>query len=849
MKTLSASAAERTATAALVADGDACFHCGSPNPAGRPYRARVDGQEREFCCAGCQAVAEAIEQAGLGDYYRYRTQPADRADSVPEFLRNLSLYDEPAVQKSFVRSTGEHVKEAALILEGITCAACVWLNERHLRTVPGVLDVTINYSTQRATVRWDDSRIKLSEIITAVTAIGYRAHPFDPGKREQVMERERRGMLRRLFVAGLGMAQVMMLAVALYAGDYYGISPDMAEFFRYVSLLFTLPVALYSGWPFLVGAWRDLWRLQPGMDVPVSLGIIAAFAASVWATLSGQGPVYYDTVTMFIFLLLGARFLEMSARRKAAHALDVLSRVIPALARREREGAADWVPVAEIVPGDMLLVQPGETIPLDAEVVEGCSDVNESLLTGESRPVPKRPGAQVIGGTVNEDGPLRIRVLRVGEDLVINGIARLLERAQAERPPIAYLADRASRWFVSIVLLLALGAGLWWYQIDPVRAYWIVVAVLVVTCPCALGLATPVAVTAATGRLAREGVVSTRGHALESMARVTHVVFDKTGTLSEGRHRVRYVLPAPNGDEAALWTAAAALAQLSEHPLSLALLAHAKERGIAVEPARAGRNVPGSGMEATRNGEVQRLGKLDFVGEIAGELPADWRALVAAWQAEGLSLVAVGRHGAWLGLFALGDSLRPDARQTVADLQAAGYEVWLLSGDHAGAVALAAADTGIAHWRAGLRPEDKLTQLRALQAAGAVVCMVGDGVNDGPVLAGAQVSMAMGAGTAVAHAGADMILLSNQLQQIPATLQLARDTLRIIRQNLGWAVGYNVISLPLAMTGVLTPWMAAVGMSASSLIVVANAMRLVRSEAGEPGAARQGTLLKERRTA
>lgn len=811
-------------TAADAVEG--CFHCGLPIAKTVRYQAAIAGGERRFCCAGCQAVAQAIERAGLGEYYRHRTQPGERADGAPEILKNLLLYDEPAVQKSFVRTESGQIKEASLILEGIHCAACVWLNERHLQAMPGVLEVGINYSTQRARIRWDAARIKLSEIIAAVAAIGYRAHPFDPGKREQLMDRERRGMLRRVYMAGLAWAQVMMLSVALYAGDYYGMNRHMAEFFRYVSLLFTLPVLFYSAWPFLRGAWFDLRRGQLGMDVPVTLGILAAFLPSAWNTVVQPGPVYYDTVTMFVFFLLGARFLEMTARRKAAHALDALSRVIPAMARRVRGTETDWVPITEVQIGNCLLVQPGETVPLDGEVIEGRSDVDESLLTGESRPIPKSPGSQIIGGTVNQENPLRIRVLRVGEDLVINGIARLLEQAQAERPPIAFLADRASRWFVMAVLLLAVLTGVIWYFRDPSQIYWVVVSMLVVTCPCALGLATPVAITAATGRLARAGAVMTRGHALEDLAKVTHVIFDKTGTLSEGRLRVRQVFS--NQDLQGLWHRTAALAQNSEHPLSRSLSEAAKEAGAVPIRVEAAVNKAGAGLEARMDGAIHRLGKLDFVAEIAGTVPAAWETQLQEAQRQGYSLVGVGKESAWLGIFALGDTLRPDARRSVAHLQAKGYQVWLLSGDHEIAVAKAAQEAGIEHWHAGLDPSQKLAQLRALQDAGAVVCMVGDGINDGPVLAGAQVSMAMGSGTAVARAGADIILLSNQLGLVARALRLGRDTIRVIRENLVWALLYNGIALPVAMTGILTPWMAALGMSASSLIVVANAMRLVR---------------------
>lgn len=805
-----------------------CFHCGLPNPAAPPYQAEIAGQRQDFCCPGCQAVAQAIDRAGLADYYRHRSQPGAKAQDVSVLLKEAALYDQPLVQQGFVQADGEH-KSAYLIIEGLACAACVWLNERHVRHLPGVIEADINYSTARARVVWDDSRIQLSEIMAAIAAIGYRAYPFDPEKREQILEGERKTLLRRIFVAGLGMSQVMMISIGLYAGAHYGIEHDMRVFLQYVALLFTLPVMVYAAWPFLAGAWRDLRGFRAGMDVPVSLGLLATFAASVLATVRQEGAVYYDTVTMFVFFLLGARFLEMTARRKAAHAADVLSRVIPALARRQTAAGVQWVAVADLALGDCLLVQPGEVIPVDAELLEGQGDVDESLITGESRPVSKRPGDTLTGGTVNQDGLLRLRVTRLGEEMVVHQIMRLLDRAQAERPAIAHLVDRAAGWFVLAVLLLALAAGLYWAATDPARAYWIVVSILVVTCPCALGLATPVALTAATGRLAQAGVLCSRGRALETLAGVTHVVFDKTGTLSEGKYRLRESWVAPGATAA--WESALALAALSEHLLSVALRDSAKPTALAaVQDAL---NVPGAGIEGVLAGRRHRLGKPAFVADLAGALPADGQEALSHYQQAGLSLVALGCEGQWLALFALGDRLRADAVSALRQLREMGYAVTLLSGDHAGAVALAAAEVGVDDWRADLGPQDKLVRLHEMQAKGAVVCMLGDGVNDAPVLAGAQVSMAMGAGTALARNSADMVLLSNRLRDVPFTLRMARDTHRIIRQNLTWALVYNILALPAAMAGLLQPWMAAIGMSLSSLVVVANAMRLARGSRAE----------------
>ncbi|HSH28628.1 MAG TPA: heavy metal translocating P-type ATPase, partial [Thiohalobacter sp.] len=519
-------------------DDTRCFHCGLPNPPGSDYVVQIESRPRRMCCPGCKAVAEGIVAAGLEDFYRYRTEKSRTAqDLVPEALRDIDLYDRPEVQQSFVSVDTDHLREASLILEGITCAACVWLNERHVGRLPGVVEFQVNYSTHRARVKWDDSRIHLSDILRAISDIGYLAHPFDPGRQEAVHKRERSQALRRIAVAGLGMMQVMMIAVALYAGEADG-SMDVAlrDFLRWVSLLIALPVVVYSARPFFVSAWRDLRRRQLGMDVPVSLAIGGAFIASGWSTAVGGEDVYFDSVAMFTFFLLTGRYLEMLARHKAGQAAEELVRLLPATAGRLDAGGEETrVAVAELRPGDRVRIKPGETVPADGRVREGRSSVDESLLTGESLPQTKQPGQSLVGGTVNIESPLIMEVRKVGQDTVLSAISRLLDRAQTEKPGVARLADRVAGWFVAAILLLAVGVAAWWWQAEPARAFAITLSVLVVTCPCALSLATPVALTAATGALTRMGVLTTRSHALETLARITHIVLDKTGTLTEGR--------------------------------------------------------------------------------------------------------------------------------------------------------------------------------------------------------------------------------------------------------------------------------------------------------------------------
>ena len=825
-----------------MAAAEACYHCGLPIPSDADYSVDIDGQRREMCCAGCQAVAQAIVDNGLADYYRHRdAMPESPREALPQVLAEFGLFDHPDVQKNFVRraegAAGEHEQEAALILEGITCAACVWLNESHVRRQPGVTAIDINYTTRRARVRWDERVTKLSAILEAVAAIGYRAHPYDIGRAEELAQKERKAALWRLFVAGFGMMQVMMYAVPVYlakVGTEGDMTPDIEQLMRWASLILTLPVILYSAAPFFMSAWRDLKLRRVGMDVPVALGVGAAFAASVWATLIAAGEVYFDSVTMFVFFLLTGRYLEMMARQKAARSVETLARAIPAFATRlpgwplsTADIAGERVAVAELHAGDAVQIKPGETVPADGIVLDGESAADESLLTGESLPVPKRAGDALIGGSVNTASPLVMRVERVGEATRVAAIQRLMERAAAEKPRLVEMADRVAGRFIVALLLLAVATALAWWWIDASRALWIFVAVLVVSCPCALSLATPAALTVATGALAARGVLVTRGHAIEALARVDRFIFDKTGTLTVGRMALVETIPM-QGDAGHALALAAALERGSEHPIAKALAAGAAAAGTAAVIEVDGlRATTGAGVEGIIAGSSWRLGNPEFVAGLHGrEVPAAVQAIVGA----GDTVIALGNASGWQAFFRLSDGLRPEASAMVAKLSAAGIRLSIFSGDAPAAAARIGALLGIADARGGLSPEDKLAGLKALQDAGETVAMVGDGVNAAPVLAQAQVSIAMGGGADLARANADIVLLGNDLQALPHGLALARRSLRIVKQNLVWAFAYNFLAIPLAMAGWVTPWMAGIGMSASSLLVVLNALRLQREQ-------------------
>ncbi|MDX1431505.1 MAG: heavy metal translocating P-type ATPase [Gammaproteobacteria bacterium] len=801
-----------------------CYHCAQPIPAGIDIRARIDGADRPMCCHGCRAVAEAIVAGGLGEYYRRRTGPAATADEpVPAFLREIEAYDNRDVQRALVRDVDGGARETALILEGIECAACAWLNERYLARLPGVLEARVNFSTHRARVRFDPDRLSLSDIVAAVKRIGYRAHPYDPARHEALLGAERSRSLRRIGVAGaLGM-QVMMIAVVLYAGEWYGMETHFRRLFEWVSLLLTAPVLLYSARGFFAGALRDLANGRTGMDVPVALGLGIAFAGSVHATLAGHGAVYYDSVVMFVFALLLARHLELMARQRCLLGIETLVSPAPTVAvRLAADGAEQVVAVAELAPGDRVLVRPGAALPVDGRVLDGRSTVDEALLTGESAPVAKGPGDAVTGGAVNMESPLEIEVLRTGPDTVLSRLLDLAERAQAERPRVARLADGVAGWFVAAVLVLAACVALYWWHEAPARWLPITVAVLVVTCPCALSLATPTALTAASSALARCGLVVTGAGAVETLARADRVVFDKTGTLTEGRVRLVECRALSDLGAERSRSIAAALERRSEHPLARALGAAGAVGAGAQEVV----NVPGQGLHGVVDGARYFLGAPGFVAAEAG-VDVD-HALLARGAERGWTVALLADTARVHAVFYLADRLRPGAAALVRSLEADGIAVSLYSGDWPAAVARVASELGIRDHAGSLSPHDKLARMHAHQARGETVAMVGDGINDAPVLAGADVSIAMGHGAQAARARADILVLRDDLAALAAGVRIARRSLRIIAQNLIWAVAYNLIAVPAAAAGWVAPWMAALGMSLSSIAVVANSVRVGR---------------------
>ncbi|GMU67989.1 MAG: carbonate dehydratase [Steroidobacteraceae bacterium] len=799
-----------------------CWHCGEPLPPVPVPPARVGGIDRNVCCHGCRAAAEWIEQLGLADYYRLRSAPALQAPSAPEAARTSGTWSRPELARHVVRDLGDGRSEAIVLIEGLRCAACVWLIERALGTLPGLVSVQVNATARRARIIWNDGQCSLAQILETLLRAGYRPLPLDSAALDDSRRREHRAALKRLVVAGFGAMQAMMYASGLYFGAFDGIDPAARDLLRWLGLLVATPVVFYAARPFFAGAVRTLRARRLGMDVPVAIAIALIYVASLYEALRGGGEVYFDSVSMFVFFLLLGRYLEMRARHRAGDLTDALARLTPVFADRMRaDGTLERIGAIELVPGDRVHVDAGDRVPADGALDTAQCRVDEALVSGESAPVTKRRGDPLVAGSVLIDGPAALLVERVGADTVLAGIVALVTRAATTRPRLAAAGERAAAGFVARVLTLAALTAIGWSLVDPARAFTATLAVLVVSCPCAFALAVPAALTRSLGVLARHGVLVARPDAIESLANATHVVFDKTGTLTGSTLALERVdLLADIGREHAL-ALAAALARGSRHPVAQAI-AGSVAATAALPAAESLRTEAGGGLEAFVDGRRLRLGRADF-------------ALGTAAMPAGLAdAVVLADDNGPIAAFRLSERLRTDARATVDALVADGLVPGILSGDDATRVAAAAARLGIAQWSARLRPADKLAQLHELRAAGARIVAVGDGINDAPVLAGADVSVALASGAELAQASSDIVLAGDRLAALAEARVIARRTLAVLRQNQRWALIYNLSVVPFGALGFVPPWLAAIGMSASSLLVVLNALRIGRESQAVP---------------
>ena len=797
-----------------------CFHCGEPIPDGTDLSVTVDGRDRAVCCSGCQAVAQLIFGAGLGRYYQFRQELGRRAGE--EMNADIEAWQGCDGRESLwgAELSGER-RELLLQTEGIRCAACAWLIRSHLEKKSGVHAVQVDTATGYTRIIWSPGQSRLSRLAAALMELGYKPHLPLASSEEQGRQEEKRSSMKRLGVAGLGMMQVMMYAVGLYAGDYFGIAESERSFLKWVSLLVTLPVLLYSGRIFFEGAWRSIRAGRPGMDVPVALAITLAFLASCYNFFRGAGEVWFDSVVMFIFFLSLGRHIEMVLRHRNLQAGAALARLLPEWAERILPGGRETIPATDLDTGDRIRVRVGEAFPADGRIREGATEVDEALLTGESNAIARAVGDDVIAGTINLAQPVEVEVIAAGQETTVSSLGRLLLLAQSRRGAEGGLPPWLVPVFITAVLLIAASTWFVWQALDPSKAFPAMLSVLVASCPCALSLALPVVHAAASRRLLDEGVLLTRGESVQDLDHVDTVVFDKTGTLTRGVPEIVAVHINPEreglGAERAL-AIACALEARSAHPIAHAFLsAHGEGR---IPPAENVEVFPAEGLAGGVEGTTWRIGTSRFA--TGGPQPED----DAIWLSD---------DRGWAARFELRDALREGAVETVRTLQHEGVATAILSGDGARAVDAVAVRLGIEDRSARQTPAMKLEWLQRRRQEGSRVLMVGDGVNDAPVLAAADVSMTVKGGAELANSTADMILTSDSLALVLRARQVATRTRQLIRQNLSWAVLYNASVMPLAVSGLLKPWMAALGMSLSSLLVVANAARLVNERKREVG--------------
>ncbi|QGX41616.1 heavy metal translocating P-type ATPase [Permianibacter aggregans] len=787
-----------------------CFHCHEPVLTGQQFMLKQNEQALPFCCAGCKAVAETIFAAGLDSYYQHRAQPASRSDAAPPEALWQALA-RSAEDAGIVQHDGDNT-EADFFVEQLQCPACAWLIERHLRQLPGVSQVQVQLSDRKLTLHWCGGETDMVSLLSALHQIGYQAVPFSADAMETALAEEQRYLLKRLAVAGFGMMQSMMYAFGLYFDAFSELTLVQENWLRWSSMLVTLPVVLYSGQVFFRRAWSALKMRSVTMDTSVSIAILLAFFASLYATLVQQGQIYFDSVGMFVFLLLLGRFLELRARQRVITLSGTQHRLLPRLIERWQDDCWQISAVSALQSGDRIRIKAGEVCPVDGDLLSSKATVVESQITGESDRIGKQVNARIFAGSLVADNAIELRVENAGTDTYLSQLSRLSEQALQHKPGIQLWADKVARYFIAGILLIAAIVFAVWLFVEPNRALDITIAVLVVTCPCALSLALPTAWASAIRFLLQKGVLIRRAEAMEQLLGVTDIVFDKTGTLTTGEQRVAAMVRNPRHPDAhRAEQLAASLEHYSTHPLAKAL-AGVNEQKLRVDNIQ---EFPGQGMSGEIDGKPYRIGSAEFI-DVADQGIRRQATVVLADEKD------------WIASFTLTEKMREQTEATLQWLQSQGYRLHLLSGDNEQRVWHVAQNLPLAQYRYRCLPEQKMQYVQALQKEKRRVLMIGDGVNDAAVLAASDVSMAMGSAADVSRLNADIILLHDQLPAIAATLRYAGRTQAIIRQNLSWALLYNVIAIPFACIGWISPWLAALGMTASSLWVTLNSCRLAQ---------------------
>ncbi len=807
-----------------------CFHCGQAIPEADLVLKPIKGEEQSFCCHGCASVCEVIYEAGMESFYK-RTPEGELLSPPPAPNKDIELFDYDEVQSQFVSELTDK-REITLMSEAIHCAACVWLIEHTLAKMDGILLARVNFTNKQIKIRWDNSRIKLSEIIRKLNSIGYDATPYDPSASDEATRKANRDLLYRLGFAGFAMMNVMWFSVALYTGAAE--DAEYRSYFHWLQFIIATVTLAYSGQPFLKGAWTSLKSKSVGMDVSISLGMLTTYFYSIWVTVhpGHSGDVYFDTLIDFMFLLLIGRYLEAISKNKAIDASRRLMDLQPKVARKLNEGGGDAiVPVRSLLKGDKITVKPGEQIPVDGYILYGQSMINESMLSGESREVVKSTGHKVVAGTLNIDGNLTIEVDKILQDTQLGKIVHMVEEAQGSKAPIQCTADKIMPWFVSVTITLAAASFVYWlFNADVEFAVITATAVLIITCPCAFGLATPMAIAVASGVSARNGILVKNGTVLETLHAIEHFVFDKTGTLTKGQMKlVAEAFVDPQNRKETL-KAVGSIENLSEHSLGMALVDSIKSEfefgnnswdHVADFKVHAGK-----GVQGLIGDDIFHIGTAGWLASLDVDLPTDLMALANQKADLAQTSVWVSRNKQIEAVLFLEDEIRPEAIDLIRRLKAKGKQVTLLSGDLEVVANRVAEQLGGMHVVAEVLPQDKNEAIRKLQQQGQTVAMIGDGVNDAPALVRANVGIALGSGTDVSMDSADIVLMNNEIIAVDTAVELSARTLRTIKQNIASSIAYNIVMVPLAMSGTLTPLIAAITMPLSSLVVIGNAARI-----------------------
>ena len=780
--------------------GASCFHCGEPVPAHSPYQSTIKGELVSFCCPACQAISETIIGGGLADYYRQREVMADTPKRY-----DFTVWDYPKLQASFVSQEGDYSR-ASLYIEGMHCTACAWLIEKHLSRLTDIRKASVNYQQNALLLEWRTDAIKLSDIMTAVADIGYTPHPYQADTIKERQQAQHKKMLKRIGISAILMMQIGMFSIGLYAGDFLGIEDSYKQLLSTFSLLFSIPLLYYGALPFFSAAYFKLRNLQLSMDVSVSLAITGLYSSSVYSVITGRGDIYFDSIAMLCLFILTARYIEQKSRME----LIPPSALLPAIATRVLDKQTETVPLADIQSGDILIIQEGEIVPLDGCVVSGQSSVSEAFINGEAEPLKKQAGDNVYAGSQNHDGQLTICVSHRSEESLVKKIEQLSTRAAEDKPRMISITDAIAGHFTLAILTLSTLTLVYWLWQGNDQAFWIALSVLVVSCPCALSLAAPTALSAIQFRLRQRGILIQASQVIEKLQHIDHVIFDKTGTLTEGQYRILQTRLVDAEDENHCLQIASALEATSRHPIAQAF----QHKGLLASQIQI---VPNKGIEGVIAHQRFRIGKPGYCQQWhATETPPNH---TQQW-------VGLCSEQDFLAWFALGDALRTDAKPLVDQLQRRHLALEILSGDASGNVAEVAEALNISDFHNNLSSEDKLEQLRHHAELGHHTLMVGDGVNDAPVLSLSDVSVTLLDACDWVKHNADMILLNNQLLSIEEALHSAERYQRVLKQNFTWALLYNGIAIPFAMTGFITPYIAALGMSLSSVIVVLNSRRL-----------------------